>query len=218
MTRICPQCGNQNGDDTKFCTSCGSALVASSGKPSGSGIFVVTAIVAIIAIIAALVFLQVSGTFRIFPATPVVTPQIMPAVTSYIVVETPSPEPTPVQTENQSFNTTITDTALTHSPATKSIVCPSDRRACGTNCTDIMTDVNNCGACGVSCGSTNSCQQGVCLARCSYYETGCPDGCHNLSYDSQNCGTCGNICPVGLACNRSVCAPPLTTAIPTYIG
>jgi hypothetical protein len=218
MTQICPQCGNQNGDDTKFCTSCGSALVASTGNPAASGIFVGAVIVAIIAIIAALVFLQVSGTYRIFPAAPVVTPQITPAVTSYVVVETPSPEPTSVQMENLSFNTTITETPVPRPAATKSVVCPSDRRACGTNCTDVMTDNNNCGACGVPCGSQKTCQQGICLARCSNYETGCPDGCHDLSYDSQNCGTCGNICPFGLACNKSICAPPVTTAIPTYIG
>jgi hypothetical protein len=134
------------------------------------------------------------------------------------VVETPSSEPTAVLTGNVSFNTTAADTPVPRPTTTKSVVCPSDRRACGANCTDIMTDDNNCGACGVSCSSEKTCQQGVCLARCRYDETGCADGCHNLSYDSQNCGTCGNICPVGLACNRSICAPPLTTVIPTYIG
>mgnify|MGYP001216225524 CR=1 FL=1 len=217
MTRICPQCSNQNGDDTKFCTSCGSALVPSTGKPAGSGISVGTAIVVIIAIIAALVFLQVSGMFRIFPAEPEVTPPVTPVVTSYIVVETPSPEPPALRMDNLSINITVAETPVTH-PTTKSVVCPSDRRACDTNCTDVMNDDNNCGACGVSCGSSKICQQGICQARCSYFETGCPDGCHDLSYDSQNCGTCGNICPVGLACNRSICGPPLTTAIPTYIG
>jgi hypothetical protein len=219
MTRICSQCGNQNGDETKFCTSCGNALVPPTGKPAGSGIVIGAAIVAVIAIIATLVFLQVSGTIRILPAAePAGTPQITPYGTSYIVVETPSAEPTAVRMGNLSFTTPVADTPVTRPTTPKPVVCPSDRRACGTNCTDVMTDVNNCGACGVSCGSTKSCQQGVCLVRCSYYETGCPDGCHNLSYDSQNCGTCGNICPFGLACNNSVCAPPVTTVIPTYIG
>jgi hypothetical protein len=81
-----------------------------------------------------------------------------------------------------------------------------------------MTDRTNCGDCGVSCSSSQICQQGICMAICTYQEASCFDGCHDLSYDAENCGACGNSCPVGLVCNKSVCAPPLPTAIPTYVG
>jgi hypothetical protein len=179
------------------------------------------AIIAIIVITAALVFLQTSGTVRIFPNTaPEVTPHGTPvsAVTSSIVVVTPEPEPTRAILENQTLNTTIPATLLSSPTPTKAVVCPSDQRVCDAFCRDLMTDEDNCGGCGISCGPDEICQTGLCVAKCDTGKTSCPDGCHDLFYDSQNCGTCGNSCPVGLTCNKSVCAPALTTAIPTYIG
>jgi len=179
------------------------------------------AVIAIIVITAALVFLQTSGTFRIFPsAAPEVTlpGTPVPDVTSYIVVETPEPELTPVMTETLTLITTMPDTTRTSPTPTKAVVCPSDRRACDAHCRDITTDEDNCGGCGITCSSGEICQAGLCMAECYSGETSCPDGCHDLLYDSQNCGACGNTCPFGLACNKSVCAPALTTVIPTYLG
>jgi hypothetical protein len=161
------------------------------------------------------------GIAGILPSSkpPVTTHTIVtPIVTSDVVRETPSPEPTFVPTEDLSLTTTIPDTSSTSPPPTKALVCPSDRRSCGANCTDIMTDRDNCGACGVACTSSQICQMGECLRKCSVGETRCFDGCHDLFYDAQNCGTCGNACPVGLTCNKSVCSPPLPTTIPTYSG
>lgn len=244
MTQTCPHCLTLNADGTKYCTSCGTDLTQGSARPgtettpasaptSGPippGIptdpqntmkVIAVAVIAVIVITAVLVFLQISGTLRIFPpAAPVVTPPGTPVtdVTSYIVVETPEPEPTTEVTENQTLNTTIPATLRSSPTPTKAVVCPSDRRICNAFCRDLMTDEENCGGCGISCSPGEICQAGLCVARCDSGETSCPDGCHDLFYDSQNCGTCGNSCPVGLACNKSVCAPVLTTAIPTYIG
>jgi hypothetical protein len=81
-----------------------------------------------------------------------------------------------------------------------------------------MTDSSNCGGCSVSCTITETCLQGRCMPRCTGSKTSCPDGCHDLLFDAGNCGFCGNACPVGLPCNNSVCAPPVKTAIPTYMG
>jgi hypothetical protein len=81
-----------------------------------------------------------------------------------------------------------------------------------------MTDSSNCGGCSVSCTITETCLQGRCMPRCTGSKTSCPDGCHDLLFDAGNCGFCGNACPVGLTCNNSVCAPPVKTAIPTYMG
>lgn len=250
MTQQCPRCLSRNADGVKFCTACGNDLIPSSIQPGADTTTVsqitpasalppgtvppgnptetqnslkviAMAVIAIMVITTALVFLQTSGTFRIFPsAAPVVTLSgtPVPEVTSYIVVETPSPELTTVIPENLTPIPTIPDTPRTSPTPTKAVVCPSDRRACDAHCRDIMTDEDNCGGCGISCSSGEICQAGLCMAECYSGETSCPDGCHDLLYDSQNCGTCGNTCPVGLACNKSVCAPALTTVIPTYLG
>jgi hypothetical protein len=161
------------------------------------------------------------GIAGILPSSgPPVMTQTMttPVVTPSVLSQTPSPEPTPVPTETPSLNTTVNETPGTSPTPEGRVVCPSDRRACGSNCIDTMTDVDNCGACGMPCTASQTCQQGICLARCSWGTSSCFDGCHDLSYDAQNCGVCGNMCPVGLVCNKSLCSPPLTTVIPTYIG
>jgi hypothetical protein len=169
----------------------------------------------VIVILAALYFLLVSGVPGIFLFTaPAVTPQATPVITSSVTADTPLPDtsiPVPVNTPDIVISM--------KSPAiTKAVACPSDRRACGAGCYDIMTDINNCGDCDVSCNPGLTCQAGHCTPKCSFGMVSCNDGCHNLSYDAQNCGTCGNSCPVGLACNRSVCGPTLPTTIATYVG
>ena len=237
MTRICPRCGDQNNDGVNFCTSCGNPLATTAFQPETSATppqgtmspaappgpkstfkIIVLAAVAIIVIVTVLFLLQAFGIVRIFPfLSPTGTPRITPVATSYVMVDTPLPETTPF------IGITTAVITLMKSPyaypiPTKAVVCPSDRRACGANCTDIMTDSSNCGTCGTPCSSSQICQQGICLTRCTSGESSCSDGCRDLSYDPQNCGACGNSCPVGLACNKSVCAPTLVTTIPTYAG
>jgi hypothetical protein len=237
MTQPCPRCGNTNDDAAKFCTTCGNpldqmivqpvtsatpqlVLMSPTAPPGPDNAFrlMVIAVVAIIVILAALSFLQASGIVRTFPfLSPAVTPRITPVAISSVTTDTSLPETTPARQITPAV-AAITGTPVTSPPPTKAVVCPSDRRTCDNKCTDIMTDQNNCGACGVPCGSSQTCLQGICLAGCTDEETSCPNGCHNLSYDAQNCGACGNSCPVGLACNKSVCAPTLATTIPTYSG
>jgi hypothetical protein len=239
MSRICPQCGNVNNDTIKFCTTCGKSLDIPSDHSGPSGILqpgspaagplpdpnrmlkIAGAGVAVIAIIAVFLIIAGPGIAGILPSStpPVTSPAVTtPAVVTYPVTDTPSPGLTTVPTEPPSLSVTVNKTSTPGPTPTGPVTCPSDRRACGFNCTDIMTDVENCGACGRPCDPSQTCQQGTCLVRCAWGTSSCFDGCHDLAYDSQNCGTCGNICPVGLACNKSVCSPPLTTVIPTYIG
>jgi hypothetical protein len=238
MSRTCPQCGNLNGDEVKLCTACGNSLVSLTDKsglpvteqipPAAAGPqpdhgrmpkALIVAAIAIIVIIAALAILQVSGTFRVFPsAAPAITSPatLTPEVTPTIPVETLVP--TIIPAENLTPGTTVPDLPGTSPTPTKAVFCPSDRRACGASCTDIMTDSAHCGGCDVSCFPGQICRTGRCMTGCFFGETNCFDGCYNLSYDAQNCGTCGNTCPFGLVCNRSVCSPPVTTVIPTYSG
>ena len=238
MSRTCPQCGNMNSDEVKFCTACGNSMISSPDQsglpimprtmPAAAGTqpdhgrmpkVLVVAVIAILVIIAALVILQVSGTFRVFPsAAPAVTSPatLAPEVIPSFPADTPVPSAIPA--ENLTPLATMPDLPGTSPTPTKAVSCPSDRRRCGTNCTDLMTDRDNCGDCDVSCFPGQICQAGRCLKECSFGESSCFDGCYNLSYDAQNCGTCGNTCPFGLVCNRSICTPPVTTVIPTYSG
>jgi len=240
MARTCPQCGNLNGDEVKFCTACGNALVPQpdqSGSPvmPGAGLpsagpqpdhgrlpkVLAVAVIALFVIIAALVFLQLSGTFRIIPsAAPAVISQATPTaeITPYTPVETPVPDLTIIPAEDLTLTTTTPDLTGTSPTPAKPVFCPSDRRACGSSCIDIMADPGHCGDCDVSCFPGQVCLAGRCMRECSFGESNCVDGCYNLSYNAQNCGTCGNTCPFGLVCNRSVCTPPITTVIPTYAG
>jgi hypothetical protein len=236
MSILCPKCGNPNSDEIKFCTACGRMLELSPDETgptpamsAGPGqvpprrssgrfakILIGVAIAAVLVIVVVL-FSPSPGTgmlSSLFPATP----SMAPVETGFLATDTPVPEPTPVPTDTPNPTIPVTETIRTSPTPTKTVVCASDRRACGANCTDIMKDADNCGACGVSCTFSQTCQQGTCRARCYYGETSCFDGCHDLQYDAENCGVCGNVCPVGLACNRSVCTPPLATAIPTYSG
>jgi len=241
MSKICLQCGNLNEDDRRFCTSCGKPFlspvhqsgssdlpqdgpVLTGAQPDPNRLIRILTGAGILAMVIIIIFfiLTKPGIAGILPSSkpPVTTSAIVTQITpSESLRETPSPEQTPpVQTLDLAVTATIPDGLYTSPTPTTSPVCPSDHSICGSDCTDIMTDRTNCGACGVSCSPSQLCQSGRCTIICSVSETRCFDGCHDLLYDAQNCGACGNACPVGLVCNSSVCSPPLPTAIPTYAG
>jgi hypothetical protein len=94
--------------------------------------------------------------------------------------------------------------------------------------TDLLGDVNNCGACGNVCPAvaegSKSCDLGVCgLAACSGTYANCngltSDGCEiNIDSDLNNCGSCGNVCPMPAngtpSCKLSSCG--LASCNPGY--
>jgi hypothetical protein len=175
------------------------------------------AVFVIILIVIALYLLQSFGIVKILPsASPAVTSPSLPVP----VVTTPAGTelPTEIPTETPELIPATSDTPAGTPAPSKATVCPSDRRACGFTCADVMTDSNHCGDCDVTCFSGQICQMGHCQNECNFGEISCFDGCHNLSVDANNCGTCGNTCPFGLICNRSVCSPTVTTVVPTYLG
>jgi hypothetical protein len=105
-------------------------------------------------------------------------------------------------------------------------ICPAPNTACGTTCTNLQTDANNCGACGRTCIPGGICSAGNCGCPsgtspsngicCTDFLEGCngiccPAGqfccggtCVDLTSDPQNCSKCGNSCG-GLACCAGAC-------------
>lgn len=69
---------------------------------------------------------------------------------------------------------------------------------CDGTCVDVITDRNNCGACGNVCGAGQYCFNTQCtpcenpLALCTIAGQ---EQCVNLQTDRDNCGSCGNLCP-----------------------
>ena len=61
-------------------------------------------------------------------------------------------------------DTGSSDTAAgdTHSDAPSDGPCLAPKKVCGGTCTDVSSDRNNCGACGVSCGEVGTCSGGTC--------------------------------------------------------
>lgn len=110
-----------------------------------------------------------------------------------------------------------------------SVVCNSGFGACdpnSTGCTtNLTTDLNNCGGCGVKCtippnAASAACQGGQCApGSCNPGFTSCggfpSSGCFNLNADASNCGSCFNNCNSqgpGGSCTNGVCTcgPGLT--------
>lgn len=87
--------------------------------------------------------------------------------------------------------------------------CADNEDMCSGKCTDLLTDSDNCGACGASCGGT-ICEGGVCTTtpvECPLGYTKCGLGCSDLQNDITNCGACGNACGSGQMCSFGGCSP-----------
>jgi hypothetical protein len=71
--------------------------------------------------------------------------------------------------------------------------CAEGQESCGSYCADLNHDADNCGACGVQCGSCETCVDGACL------DTGCGDGgvCCN--------STCVPACEAGQTLDLHTC-------------
>jgi hypothetical protein len=95
--------------------------------------------------------------------------------------------------------------------------CPPFTPPCGNVCTDVQTDPNNCGACGVVCGPDEACRFGFCgpIPACADTLVLCGDTCVDLQSDQRNCGWCGTVCQNWERCTAGVCiADPLPDCPP----
>jgi len=86
--------------------------------------------------------------------------------------------------------------------------CPLSNFRCDVN---LLTDRDNCGACGVVCpklerGGTFECVDGACVMTCHLEELAddcdgiVDNGCETSIVTDDNCKTCGNKCPAGKPC------------------
>src|SRR4029453_999719 len=96
--------------------------------------------------------------------------------------------------------------------------CNSDTsRLCGSCasgyvCTDLASDLNNCGACGNVCWpgplEDAACFDGTCVYQCAEGAVRCGGTCTFLEWDPDNCGACGNACPEAAPyCTQGGCGP-----------
>ncbi len=66
-------------------------------------------------------------------------------------------------------------------------LCSLDGTSAATGCFDLMTDENNCGACGTQCADGQTCSNGVCTSSCRDSEIMCDNKCFPIS-TSKYCG------------------------------
>lgn len=84
--------------------------------------------------------------------------------------------------------------------------CPEQNLICGGVCTPVLSDTNNCGACGNSCSSGFECVEGACVQpECAGATERCGTACVDTDTDRNHCGGCGIACGTGEACEEGVC-------------
>ena len=96
--------------------------------------------------------------------------------------------------------------------------CAAGEALCGDVCTDLMTDVINCGVCGITCATGEACEGGMCAPpapevcpagqiRCDGI---CREGVTNFGSEGISCPGGGGVpteCPVGLVLCNGACFP-----------
>jgi len=89
--------------------------------------------------------------------------------------------------------------------------CGQGEACCGGYCTDLASDIYNCGSCGDVCDAPGPYEYGACIAGKCEYEcvdgaVRCGDSCILTDWDPDNCGGCGNVCGAEAPyCNYGVC-------------
>jgi hypothetical protein len=84
---------------------------------------------------------------------------------------------------------------------TGEVVCPDVNNPLAGRCVNLAEDVNNCGACGVSCGEPTGADAPCRVRACVN------GGCTTVANPAANGAPCedGNLCTVGDTCNNGTC-------------
>lgn len=99
--------------------------------------------------------------------------------------------------------------------------CTPTQACCNNVCTDITTDVNNCGGCGIVCDDGNPCTidfciNGVCFSEYAPSGTPCPDGECNGS--GECIPICAGGCDDGNPCTIDACVNGECVHVPAPFG
>lgn len=78
-------------------------------------------------------------------------------------------------------------------------VCQSGEVICGSDCSDLSSDANNCGVCGKVCQEDQICSSSECV--CPENTTLCSDGCVSLKGNPLHCGSCDTVCTPNQKCD-----------------
>lgn len=113
------------------------------------------------------------------------------------------------------FDTTVTADTSSGDVSTQVCgdeACEEGEDCCGFECISVMDDPDNCGACGNTCATDESCVDGACTcgdSSCNLGERCCSSGanqsCINTQVDINNCGACGEVCANEELCVRGLC-------------
>lgn len=80
--------------------------------------------------------------------------------------------------------------------------------SCDGACIDLLSDPDNCGACGNACPPGESCEAGGC--GCPAGLVACGNACVDVTTNPVHCGGCSIACPPATVCTGGVCAGACT--------
>lgn len=118
-----------------------------------------------------------------------------------VPVDPAPPGTSPPVTPSPTATTTAPPTTV---PSTPAVTCQAPLIACGASCIDPTSDPNNCGQCGMSCG-TGVCSQSACATGCLPTLQQCGQACVDTQNDVFNCGGCNIPCSADKRCSVGHC-------------
>jgi hypothetical protein len=83
--------------------------------------------------------------------------------------------------------------------------CPPGTLLCGGSCIDVLSDHENCGACGNRCEAAANCYAGGCMLECPAGMENCDGSCVDVAASHDHCGACSSPCEAVEVCSAGSC-------------